>query len=82
VNSRLTLGLGLFVENAQVIAGSALGGTVASDYNRYGASLSTGFLVTEHLQLGLGYQFVTKLADRPSESYTQNRVTISLGYRF
>ena len=82
VNRRLALGLSLFIEDVQILAGSALGGTVASDYNRVGATLSTGYQVTEHLDLSLSYQFYKKNAQRASESYSQNSVTISLGYRF
>ncbi len=82
VNSRFILGLGLFFEDVTIAAGSALGGTVASDYRRYGASLSTGLQVSDHFNLGLSYDFLNKIAERPSESYTRNRFTISLGYRF
>ncbi len=82
VNRRLALGIGLFIEDVRILAGSALGGTVASDYSRVGASLSTGYQLTEHLDLALSYQYFRKTAERESESYSQNSVTISLGYRF
>jgi hypothetical protein len=82
VNPRLSLGIGLFVEDVHVLSGSALGGSVASDYVRFGGSLSTGYQLTEHVDLGLSYQFLNKDATNSAESYTQNSVTISLGYRF
>lgn len=82
VNTKTTLGIGAFWEDATVIAGSALGGTVPSDYRRYGFSLSTSLQISEHLDLGLSYQFLKKQAERATENYVQNRFTITLGYRF
>lgn len=82
INRRLSMGVSLFYEDVTILAGSALGGSVASNYNRVGASVSTGFLLTEHTDLSLSYQFTKKEAERASESYSQNTVTISLGYRF
>ena len=82
VNRTLSLGLGLYYEDARIVNGSAVAGAVASDYTRYGANLSTGFQISQHLGLTLGYQYVNKSAVRESESYSQNRVTFSLGYRF
>ena len=82
VNSTVGLGLGLYYENATVVNGSAVAGSVASDYTRYGGSLSTDFQITQHLGLSVGYQYVNKSAARESESYSQNRVIFSLGYRF
>ncbi len=82
VNRTVSLSLGLFYEDAKIINGSALAGAVASDFTRFGANLNTGFQVTEHMAFSLGYQYVNKSAVRESESYSQNRVTFSLGYRF
>jgi hypothetical protein len=82
VNQRLSLAVAVYFDTVHILAGSALGGTVASDYSRFGGSLGTGFQLTEHLDVGLSYQYVKKMAQRASESYSQNSVTISLGYRF
>lgn len=82
VNQKVSLGVGLFYEDARIISGSALGGSVASDYSRFGGSLSTGFQLSQRVGLSLGYQYLNKTAVRESEGYSQNRVTFSLGYRF
>jgi len=82
VNQKVSLGDALFFEDVHIISGSALGGTVASDYWRLGGSLSTGYQISQHVDATLSYQYLKKEARRSSESYTQNRVTISLGYRF
>ena len=82
VNPQVTLSGGLSFEDVRVIAGSALGGTVASDYTRFGGSLNTGYQISRHLGVSLAYQFYKKDAVRVSENYVQNRVIISLGYQF
>ena len=82
VNSKLSLSAGLFIESVHIVAGSAISGTVASDYSRYGGSLSTGYQISPHVDATLSYQYANKMAERSSESYAQNRVIISLGYRF
>ncbi len=82
VNQTLTLTSGLFFEDVHVVSGSAISGTIPSDYIRYGGTLSTGYRLTEHVGVSFAYQLLKKEADRPSESYLQNRVTISLGYQF
>lgn len=82
VNPTISISGGLFLEDVQIISGSALGGTVASDYWRFGASLSTGYKISQHVDATLSYQYYRKEAERSSESYVQNRITISLGYRF
>ena len=82
VNEKISLAAGLFYEDARIISGSALGGAVASDYSRFGGSLSTGFQLSQRVGVSLGYQYLNKSAVRESESYSQNRVIFSLGYRF
>jgi hypothetical protein len=82
VNRKVSLTAGLFYEDVKIVSGSALGGTVASDYVRYGLTIATGYQISDHVDCSLSYQFLTKEAQRSTESYTQNRVTISLGYRF
>ena len=82
INQTVTLAAGLAFEDVRVVAGSAVGGTVASDYQRFGGSLSTGYRISDHMGVALAYQFLKKEAVRSSESYVQNRITISLGYQF
>ena len=82
VNQKLSLATGLFFEDVRILSGSAVAGTVASNYWRAGASLSTGYQITQHVNTSISYQYLKKEARRSSESYNQNRVTISLGYRF
>ena len=82
ITERLSLGAGLFADDTDLVTASALGGSIQGDFWRVGATLSTGFQLTEKLDLGLGYQFTKRQSERPNESFTQNRVTISVGYRF
>ena len=82
VNNTVSLTGGLSFEDVHVVAGSAVGGTVASDFQRFGGSLSTGYRLSDHMGVTFSYQFLKKEAVRASESYVQNRVTISLGYQF
>ncbi len=82
VNQKLTLSGGMSFEDVHVVAGSALGGTVASDFIRFGGSLNTGYQINRHMGVSLSYQFLKKDAVRVSENYVQNRVIISLGYQF
>lgn len=82
VNNKVVLGSGIFFEDVHIVSGSALGGSVVSDYQRFGISLSTAYQITQHVDASFAYQYVKKEAERASESYSQNRITISLGYRF
>jgi hypothetical protein len=82
INSRLTLSNALSYSAVHIVAGSAISGTVASDYTLFGGSLSTTYQISPRMDTTLSYQYVMKTAERASESYAQNRVTISLGYRF
>ena len=84
VNQKTSLGMNVFFEDVTVVSGSALNstGAVASNYRRFGASLGTDFRISEHVGLSLGYQYLKKQAVRATDSYSQNRVTFTLGYRF
>ena len=82
VNQKITLSTGLFFEDVHIVSGSALGGTVASDFWRIGGSLGTGYQLTEHVGFSIAYQYLKKQAVRATESYTQNHLTFSIGYRF
>jgi hypothetical protein len=82
VNRKMSLSTGLFLSDVHIVAGSAISGTVAADYVLGGASLGTGYQLTPHMDASLSYQYLKKMSERASESYTQNRITISIGYRF
>jgi len=82
VNSKFTISTGLFFEDAHEISGSALNAGIPADYQRWGATLGTGYHLTEHVDLGLGYQYTNKHSQLASQDYTQNSVRITLGYRF
>jgi hypothetical protein len=82
VSDKITLGSGIYFEDVNVISGNALGGSTVSDYRRFGISLNTAYQITRSMDASFTYQYVRKDADRDAESYMQNRVTISLGYRF
>ena len=82
VNSKLALNFGLFLEDVHEVTGTALNSLVPADYRRAGFTVGTGYRITEHTSLGLGYQYTTKNSQRADQSYTQNSVTFSLGYQF
>ena len=84
MNRKMSLSTSLFYEDVRVLSGSALSGSggVASNFNRFGGSLSTSYPLTERVGVSFGYQYLKKQAVRATESYTQNSVTFSLGYRF
>ena len=77
VNSKLSVVGGLFFEDAHEISGSALNGAVPADYQRWGGSLGTAYHLTEHLDLGLGYQYTNKHSPLASQDYRQNSVRIT-----
>lgn len=82
VNEKVSLGLGLFFEDVAYTGSGSLTGTVQADYQRVGFTMSTGYQLTEKVGLSLGYQFIKRESVEESQTYTQNRATISIGYRF
>ena len=82
INRRMSLSAGLFFEDVRIISGSALGSGVASNFHRFGGSLTTGWQVSPRVGASLSYQYLKKQAVRATENYSQNHVTFSLGYRF
>lgn len=82
VNSKVSLSIGAFYERAHIVAGSALGGFPPSDFERIGFNLGTGYQISPKVAFSLAYQYVKKTAEQDIESYEQNRITFSLGYRF
>lgn len=81
VNSKLSFGLGLFFEQVTSSATPGLG-SFQSDYLRWGGNVSTGYKVTKYVSLGLSYEYTKKDADDPTQSYSQNTVSLTLGYIF
>jgi hypothetical protein len=82
VNSAFTLGFALSFEDVQSSTGSGVAGTLDDNYTLWAVQLRTGYKLTEHLNLSLGYQFAHKDSDAPGQGYTQNRVSLGLGYLF
>jgi uncharacterized protein (PEP-CTERM system associated) len=82
VNERLSLVTGIFYENVEQVGRGSINGTFIASYERFGLSLGTGFQLTEHTGLSLGYQFTKRESVEESQSFTQNQLTISIGYRF
>ena len=82
VNSKVTVQAGIFFEDVHEISGTALNGLIPADFWRSGFSLNTGYPLSEHVDLGFGYQYTTKHSQRADQNYSQNSVRISLGYRF
>jgi hypothetical protein len=82
INTKLNLAAGMYYENVRILAGSSLGGTPSSDYWRVGGSLGTSYQISQHVDASISYQCVIKTAKVATQDYTQNKITISLGYRF
>ena len=82
LNKKITIGAGLFFEDVHEVSGNALNGLTPADYWRAGFTMGTSYLLTDHVNVGFGYQYTTKHSQRADQNYTQNSVRISLGYRF
>jgi hypothetical protein len=82
VNRKLSLGFGLFYDNVDQISGNLFTNGLPEKFWRAGGSLSTGYRLTENLDVSLAYRYTKKDSNIPQFSYSQNSVTISLGYRF
>ena len=55
---------------------------VAENYHRYGGAISVGYQLTQHVTLGLRYQYTQKDSDQPLRDYRQNRVLLDGTYSF
>ena len=55
---------------------------VAEHIHRYGGALTLGYQLTQHVTLGLRYQYTQKDSDQPLRDYTQNRVSFDGTYSF
>ena len=55
---------------------------VAEHIHRYGGALTLGYQLTQHVTLGLRYQYTQKDSDQPLRDYRQNRVSLDGTYSF
>ena len=55
---------------------------VAEHVHRYGGAFSLGYQLTQHVTLGLRYQYTQKESDQPLRDYSQNRVSLDGTYSF
>lgn len=55
---------------------------VAEHIHRYGGAFSLGYQLTQHVTLGLRYQYTQKDSDQPLRDYSQNRVSVDGTYSF
>ncbi|MEY2564279.1 MAG: hypothetical protein QOH88_2472 [Verrucomicrobiota bacterium] len=81
----------LFYEDADDSGGSfvplpgvpfAFNPFVAEHVHRYGGALTLGYQLTQHVTLGLRYQYTQKDSDQPLRDYRQNRIAIDGTYSF
>lgn len=82
LNQKMSLGIGLSYEDVNLVTGSLFNGGLGEKYSRIGASLSTAYRLTEHLDVGLAYRYTNRDSTIALLSFSQNSLTISLGYRF
>jgi opacity protein-like surface antigen len=55
---------------------------VAEHIHRYGGAVTLGYQLTQHVTLGLRYQYTQKDSDQPLRDYSQNRVSLDCTYSF
>jgi hypothetical protein len=81
----------LFYEDADDSGGSfvplngvpfAFNPFVAEHIHRYGGALTLGYQLTQHVTLGLRYQYTQKDSDQPLRDYRQNRIAVDGTYSF
>ena len=58
------------------------GGIFGEHAQRWGAALTLGYQLTQHVTLGARYQYTTKDSDQPLRDYDQNRVSVDGTYSF
>ncbi len=62
--------------------GDDSGGIFSEHIQRYGGAISFGYQFTQHVTLGLRYQYTQKQSDLPGRDYKQNRVSLDGTYSF
>jgi hypothetical protein len=55
---------------------------VAEHIHRYGGAFTLGYQLTQHVTLGLRYQYTQKNSDQLLRDYSQNRVSLDGTYSF
>jgi hypothetical protein len=75
--NRTLLSTELFYEDAD-----DSGGIFSERIHRYGGAITVGYQFTQHLTLGLRYQYTQKDSDQPLRDYRQNRISIDGTYSF
>lgn len=55
---------------------------LAEHIHRYGGALTLGYQLTQHVTLGLRYQYTQKDSDLPLRDYRQNRISLDGTYSF
>lgn len=58
------------------------GGIFSEHAQRFGAALTIGYQLTQHVTLGARYQYTQKDSDQPLRDYKQNRVSLDGTYSF
>jgi hypothetical protein len=62
--------------------GDDSGGIFGEHIQRYGGAIAFGYQFTQHITLGLRYQYTQKQSDQPLRDYKQNRVSLDGTYSF
>jgi hypothetical protein len=75
--NRTLLSTELFYEDAD-----DSGGLFSEHIHRYGGAFTVGYQFTQHLTLGVRYQYTQKDSDQPLRDYRQNRVSVDGTYSF
>jgi hypothetical protein len=62
--------------------GDDSGGIFSEHIERYGGAIAFGYQFTQHITLGLRYQYTQKQSDQALRDYKQNRVSLDGTYSF
>lgn len=82
INPYFTLASGLSYEAVEQSTGGLLFNVGPQDYTRMVFSMGTGYQLTEHVDVSVGYRYTRNTSNLSSFNFSQNSLTISLGYRF
>ena len=77
-NPRISFNLAVGLEHVVESSGFSL----QSSYNRFVFTMQTGYQFTKRISASLIYQFTDKIASPSDQSYRQNRIGVSVNYRF